>query len=112
MLNTGIRTGELLGLLHSDIDLENRVMHLQRDVREITKREGIKTEPGREVEIGKLKSTASKRDVHLNNAAIEMIRGNYAKILLRRKFTPCKRREGQLHSTRELPQALTVFSKQ
>lgn len=74
MLNTGIRTGELLGLLNSDIDLENRVMHLQRGVKEITKREGIKAEPGREVEIGKLKSTSSKRDVPLNNAAIEMIR--------------------------------------
>ena len=30
MLNTGLRTGELLGLLNSDIDLKNRVMHLQR----------------------------------------------------------------------------------
>ena len=26
MLNTGLRTGELLGLLNSDIDLENRVI--------------------------------------------------------------------------------------
>ena len=30
MLNTGLRTGELLGLLNSDIDLEHRVMHLNR----------------------------------------------------------------------------------
>ena len=30
MLNTGLRTGEALGLLNSDIDLENRVIHLQR----------------------------------------------------------------------------------
>ena len=28
MLNTGLRTGEVLGLLNSDIDFENRVMHL------------------------------------------------------------------------------------
>ena len=28
MLNTGLRTGEALGLLNSDIDLENRVLHL------------------------------------------------------------------------------------
>ena len=29
MLNTGLRTGELLGLLNSDIDLERRVLHLE-----------------------------------------------------------------------------------
>lgn len=28
MLNTGIRTGEALGLMNSDIDLDNRVMHV------------------------------------------------------------------------------------
>ena len=33
MLNTGLRTGEALGLLNSDIDLENRVIHLQRGVK-------------------------------------------------------------------------------
>ena len=73
MLNTGLRTGELLGLLNSDIDLENRVMHLQRGVKEITKRNGIDTEHGREVKVGKLKSTASRRDVPLNSTAIAMI---------------------------------------
>ena len=34
MLNTGLRTGELLGLLNSDIDLERRVLHLERGVKE------------------------------------------------------------------------------
>ena len=73
MLNTGLRTGELLGLLNSDIDLENRVMHLQRGVKEITKRDGVDAEHGREVKVGKLKSTASRRDVPLNSTAIAMI---------------------------------------
>ena len=41
MLNTGLRTGEVLGLLNRDIDLENRVMHLNRGVKEISKRDGI-----------------------------------------------------------------------
>ena len=74
MLNTGLRTGELLGLLNSDIDLENRVMHLQRGVKEIAKRDGITAERGREVKVGKLKSASSKRDIPLNNTAIEMIK--------------------------------------
>ena len=73
MLNTGLRTGELLGLLNSDIDLENRVMHLQRGVKEITKRDGVEAEHGREVKVGKLKSTASRRDVPLNSTSIAMI---------------------------------------
>ena len=74
MLNTGLRTGELLGLLNSDIDLENRVMHLQRGVKEIAKRDGITAERGRKVKVGKLKSASSKRDIPLNSTAIEMIR--------------------------------------
>lgn len=74
MLNTGLRTGELLGLLNSDIDLENRVIHLQRGVKEIVKRDGITAERGREVKVGKLKSASSKRDIPLNNTAIEMIK--------------------------------------
>ena len=41
MLNTGPRTGELLGLLNSDIDFKNRVMHLQRGVKEIAKRDEL-----------------------------------------------------------------------
>jgi len=73
MLNTGLRTSEMLGLLNSDIDLENKVLHLQRGVKEIVKRDGIEAESGREVKIGKLKSATSKRDVPLNNTAIEMI---------------------------------------
>ena len=80
MLNTGLRTGELLGLLNSDIDLENRVMHLQRGVKEITKRDGVDAKHGREVKVGKLKSVSSKRDVPLNDTAIQMIQA------LRREF--------------------------
>ena len=33
MLNTGLRAGELCGIINSDIDLENRVIHLQRGVK-------------------------------------------------------------------------------
>ena len=73
MLNTGLRTGEVLGLLNSDIDLENRVMHLNRGVKEISKRDGVTAEKGREIKVGKLKSATSKREVPLNDTAIEMI---------------------------------------
>lgn len=40
MLNTGLRTGEALGPLNSDIDLENQVIHLQRGVKEISRGRG------------------------------------------------------------------------
>ena len=73
MLNTGLRTGEILGLLNSDIDLENKVIHLQRGVKERAKRDGAEAQSGREVKIGKLKSASSRRDVPLNATAIEMI---------------------------------------
>ncbi len=73
MLNTGLRTGEMLGLLNSDIDLEHRVIHVQRGVKEVSRRDGTKAESGREVVVGKTKSASSKRVVPLNRTAVEMI---------------------------------------
>ncbi len=73
MLNTGLRTGEILGVLNSDIDLENRVMHIQRGVKEISKRNGVEIEKGREIKIGKTKSATSNRTVPINQTAIDMI---------------------------------------
>ena len=58
----------------NDIDLDNRVMHVRRGVKEIYNREGTKATSGRSVNVGKLKSMSSKRDVPLNNTAIEMIK--------------------------------------
>ena len=73
MFNTGLRTGEVLGLLNSDIDLDGRVLHLQRGVKEVSRRDGVEFTSGREVKVGKLKSASSKRDVPLNQAALDAI---------------------------------------
>ena len=74
MLNTGLRTGEMLGVLNSDIDLENRVIHLQRGVKVVNKRNGTELLDGStEIKVGKLKSATSKRDVPLNDTAVQMI---------------------------------------
>ena len=74
MLNTGLRAGEMLGVLNSDIDLERRVLHVQRGVKVINKRDGVERSDGStEVKVGKLKSATSKRDIPLNDIAIKMI---------------------------------------
>ncbi len=74
MLNTGLRTGEALGLLNSDIDLDKRVMHVQRGTKEVISRDGLENlHQGSEMRIGKLKSASSKRDVPLNSTAVAMI---------------------------------------
>ncbi len=73
MLNTGLRTGELLGLLNSDIDLERRTLTVRQGVKEVYKRDGADAQSGREIKIGKPKSATSKRTVPLNRTAIEMI---------------------------------------
>ena len=74
MLNTGLRAGEMLGVLNSDIDLERRVLHVQRGVKVINKRDGVELlDSSTEVKVGKLKSAASKRDIPLNDTAIKMI---------------------------------------
>ncbi len=71
MLNTGLRAGEMLGVLNGDIDLERRVLHLQRGVKVINKRDGVELLDGSmEVKVGKLKSVTSKRDIPLNDTAI------------------------------------------
>ena len=75
MLNTGLRTGEMLGVLNGDIDLERRVLHVRRGVKVINKRDGVERFDGStEVKVGKLKSTTSKRDIPLNDTAIRMIK--------------------------------------
>ena len=74
MLNTGLRAGEMLGVLNSDIDLERRVLHVQRGVKVVNKRDGVERSDGStEIKVGKLKSTTSKRDIPLNDTAIKMI---------------------------------------
>ena len=42
-------------------------------MKEVSRREGTESTSGREVKIGKLKSTSSKRDVPLNQAAVDAI---------------------------------------
>lgn len=68
MLNTGLRTGELLGLLNSDINLEGRYLEVRQNMKEICRRDGVEYTPGREVKVGKTKTAASKRRVSLNSA--------------------------------------------
>lgn len=73
MLNTGLRTGELLGLLNSDIDLEKKTLTVRQGVKEVSRRNGTEFTSGREIKIGKPKSATSKRTVPLNRTAVEMI---------------------------------------
>jgi len=73
MLNTGLRTGELLGLLNSDINLEQRFLEVRQGVKEVCKRDGTEFIPGREVKVGKTKTATSKRRVPLNGAAATAI---------------------------------------
>lgn len=51
----------MLGLLNSDVDLENRVVHIRQAVKEIYRREGIEATSGREVTVGRPKSASSRR---------------------------------------------------
>lgn len=74
MLNTGLRTGELLGLLNSDIDIENKTLTVRQGVKEIVNRDGI-GKTAMKIKVGKPKSAASKRTVPLNRTAMDMIEG-------------------------------------
>lgn len=69
-----MRAGEACGIINSDIDFENRVLHLQRGAKEVRARENKENQGRLELQIGKLKTATSKRDIPLNDTAIEMIR--------------------------------------
>lgn len=73
MLNTGLRTGEMLGVLNSDIDLDKKTMKIRQAVKVIEKRDGMKSLSKKDIKVGKTKSATSKRVVPLNKTAIEMI---------------------------------------
>ena len=73
MLNTGLRTGEVLGLLNSDIDLDKRELSVTRAVKEVSKRDKDGAVCGTELIVGGMKTAASKRAIPLNSTAIEMI---------------------------------------
>ena len=73
MLNTGLRTGEVLGLLNSDIDLDKRELSVTRAVKEVGKRDKDGAACGTELIVGGMKTAASKRAIPLNSTAIEMI---------------------------------------
>ena len=49
------------------------MLHLQRGVKKVSRRNGVEFTGGREVKVGKLKSASSKRDVPLNQAAVDAI---------------------------------------
>lgn len=74
MINTGLRTGEVLGILNSDIDFESRLLHLKRAVKEVNKRDSENKVVGRKLIVGKPKTPTSRRVVPLNHEAIRMIR--------------------------------------
>ena len=73
MLNTGLRTGEMLGVLNSDVDLDKKTMKIRQAVKTIEKREGTKAISKKDIKVGKTKSATSKRVIPLNKKAIEMI---------------------------------------
>ena len=111
MLNTGLRTGELLGLLNSDIDLEHKYLEVRQGVKEVCKRDGVEYTPGREVKVGKTKTATSKRRVPLNQAAVQAVREFTPGTQLRAHSAPRERREGRLHQASELPQKVLPDSK-
>ena len=73
MLNTGLRTGEMLGVLNSDIDLDKKTMKIRQAVKVIEKRDGTKSLSKKDIKIGKTKSATSTRVIPINKTAIEMI---------------------------------------
>ena len=67
ILQTGLRYGELTGLQWSDVDIEHRVMHIQRSACYI--------EDHGEFVIGPPKTSNGYRDIYLTDEAIRILEG-------------------------------------
>lgn len=65
VLQTGLRYGELTGLRWSDIDLDNRVMHIERSASYL--------EDHGEFVVGPPKSAKGYRDIFLTDEAVEIL---------------------------------------
>lgn len=72
LLQTGLRTGEMIGLKWSDIDFDKRVLHISRSME-------YRHSTG-EWRVGKPKSKSGFRDVPLTEEAIEILQNQKEKI--------------------------------
>lgn len=82
---------------NSDIDLENKTLTVRQGVKEIFRRDGVKSAGGTEIKIGKPKSATSKRTVPLNSAALESVRDLRDESYFGENTPPYMRRERGLY---------------
>lgn len=73
MFNTGLRAGELLALTWNDVDMLNRVIHVHSNLIRTRKPEGL----GFESYITSVKTSASVRDVPINDKAFHALNELY-----------------------------------
>ena len=74
-IGTGARFGELLGLSWDDVDLENNIIHIRNGL----KKKKVFSEDGKKIvkhylDLGKLKTTKSRRDIPINDATASMLK--------------------------------------
>lgn len=72
-LYTGLRIGELCGLMWQDIDLDNKVLHVRRTLQRIYRKE-LDGSGRSKIHIGFPKSRSSYRDVPLSQLLIPVLR--------------------------------------
>ncbi len=72
ILQTGLRTGEMIGLRWSDIDFRNRILHVRRTME-------YRHEFG-EWRIGELKTKTGTRDIPLTQEALRILKNQKKKI--------------------------------
>lgn len=73
LLFTGMRIGELLGLFWTDVDFDNKIIHVQRSVTENYRElmSGIIVKDG--VRLDETKTENSKRDIPVNDTVIKLL---------------------------------------
>ena len=73
-METGMRIGEISGLQWGDIDIQNKVLHVQRTVERISVYDGLNGKKGTEVRVGSTKTINSNREIPLSKDILRFVR--------------------------------------
>lgn len=73
-METGMRIGEISGLQWGDIDIQNKILHVQRTVERISVYDGLNGKKGTEVRVGSTKTINSNREIPLSKDILRFVR--------------------------------------
>lgn len=74
VMESGMRIGEISGLQWGDIDIQNKILHVQRTVERVCVYDGLNGKKGTKVRVGSTKTINSNREIPLSKDILMFVR--------------------------------------